>query len=78
MTIPSQRSLVDMNDEPTRIDVTVTSLTVTCRSCGCDIPLDEAVAPEALPYVVHFCGLECYARWRSAATDAHIRTLPGG
>ena len=66
-----------MNDEPTSIEVTVTATTVTCHSCGCDIPLDEAVVPEALPYVVHFCGLECYARWRAAATGAYIQSLPG-
>jgi hypothetical protein len=46
-----------------------------CQGCGCVIPLDEAVVPEALPYVVNFCGLDCYARWRAAATQAHIRTL---
>jgi len=66
-----------MNAKSTRIEVTVTATPVTCQSCGCDIPLDEAVVPEALPYVVHFCGLECYARWRSAATEAHILGLPG-
>ena len=66
-----------MNDETTRIGITVNVVTVACQSCGSDIPLDEAVVPEALPYVVHFCGLECYARWRAAATEVHIRTLSG-
>jgi Domain of unknown function (DUF3330) len=65
-----------MNEEPTSIEIKVTTATVSCQACGCDIPLDEAVVPEALPYVVQFCGLECYARWRSAATQAHLRTLP--
>lgn len=29
-----------------------------------EISLSEAVVPEALDYVVHFCGLDCYERWR--------------
>ena len=67
-----------MNDEPTDVGFSVIAASVKCQACGCDIPLDEAVVPEALPYVVHFCGLECYARWRSEATQAHMRTLSGG
>ena len=67
----------NMNDETTRTGLSVKVMTVICQSCGCAIPLDVAVVPEALPYVVEFCGLDCYARWRAAATEAHIRTLPG-
>jgi Domain of unknown function (DUF3330) len=55
----------------------VAAASAQCRGCGCAIPLDEAVVPEALPYVVNFCGLDCYARWRVAATRAHIHTLSG-
>jgi hypothetical protein len=45
---------------------------VTCRACACAVPLDEAVVPEALPYVVYFCGLACFAAWH----DDAARILP--
>jgi len=67
-----------MNNEPTDVRLSVVAASVKCQACGCDIPLDEAVVPEALPYVVHFCGLECYAGWRSAATQAHMGDPSGG
>jgi hypothetical protein len=67
-----------MDHEPTDIEISIITASVKCQTCGCDIPLDEAVVPEALPYVVNFCGLECYSRWRSAATQAHIPTLSVG
>jgi hypothetical protein len=67
-----------MNDEPVKAAVSATSDSAPCQMCGCAIPLDEAVVPEALPYVVNFCGLACYARWRAEATRAHLRVLPGG
>ena len=38
---------------------------VRCQVCQHDIPLSEAVVPEATDYVVYFCGLDCYERWRS-------------
>lgn len=37
---------------------------VPCDVCHHDIPLSEAFVAEATDYVVHFCGLECYDRWR--------------
>jgi hypothetical protein len=38
---------------------------VVCRICEREVPVSEAVVPEAKDYMVHFCGLECYARWTS-------------
>jgi hypothetical protein len=35
-----------------------------CEVCQHDIPLSEAVVAEATDYVVYFCGLDCYDRWR--------------
>ena len=52
------------------------STAVRCDGCGRDVPLDEAVVPEALTYMAYFCGLDCYARWRAAATAAHIPARP--
>jgi hypothetical protein len=38
-----------------------------CAVCEHEVPLSEAVVPEASDYMVHFCGLECYERWRKLA-----------
>ena len=38
-----------------------------CAACGREVPLSEAVVPEASDYVAYFCGLECYAQWHSQA-----------
>ncbi len=37
---------------------------IACKICFKEIPLSEAVNEEVTDYVLHFCGLECYARWR--------------
>jgi hypothetical protein len=28
-----------------------------------EIPLSEAIVPEAKDYVVHFCSPDCYQKW---------------
>ena len=38
---------------------------VPCSVCQREIPLSAAVSREASDYVEHFCGLECYDRWRN-------------
>ena len=45
---------------------------VSCVVCECEVPLSEAVVPEASDYVAYFCGLECYDRWHTQA----MRSLP--
>lgn len=37
---------------------------VSCDVCLKEVPLSEATTPEAVDYVAHFCGLECYEKWR--------------
>ncbi|MFA6922380.1 MAG: DUF3330 domain-containing protein [Gallionella sp.] len=37
---------------------------VVCEICRKEVPLTEAVMPEVVDYVVQFCGLDCYAKWR--------------
>ncbi len=37
---------------------------ISCDICRKEVPLSEAVIPEAADYVAHFCGLECYAKWK--------------
>jgi hypothetical protein len=38
---------------------------VACAICMKEIPLSEAQSEEADDYVRHFCGLDCYAKWRT-------------
>jgi hypothetical protein len=38
-----------------------------CAICEHEVPFSEAVVPEASDYMAHFCGLECYERWRKQA-----------
>lgn len=49
---------------------------LVCVCCHGQVPDDEIVVPEATNYLVHFCGLECYAVWR--ATTAGLFSLPEG
>ncbi|MEN8711453.1 MAG: DUF3330 domain-containing protein [Arenicellales bacterium] len=41
--------------EPTLID---------CEICFKEIPDSVAMTEEGEDYVVHFCGLDCYAAWK--------------
>ncbi|MDH5648305.1 MAG: DUF3330 domain-containing protein [Gammaproteobacteria bacterium] len=38
---------------------------VECKVCLKEIPVSEARSDEALGYVIHFCGLECYEKWKN-------------
>ena len=48
-------------------DPAVVNVFATCTVCGIEVPLDEAVVPEATDQLTYICGLDCYARWRAAA-----------
>ncbi len=37
---------------------------ISCDICRKEVPLSEAKTSEAEDYVAHFCGLECYAKWK--------------
>ncbi len=37
---------------------------VSCKVCLKEVPLSEAVVPEATDYFVHFCGVECFEKWK--------------
>ena len=37
---------------------------VPCNICMKEVPLDEASSFEAVDYVIHFCGLECFNKWK--------------
>ena len=37
---------------------------VSCSICMKEISLDEASSFEAVDYVIHFCGLESFDKWK--------------
>jgi Domain of unknown function (DUF3330) len=43
---------------------------VPCHVCQHEIPTSEALSTEATDYVLYFCGLDCYERWRNES-DGH-------
>ena len=38
---------------------------VPCEVCLMEIPKSEAISEEASDYVAHFCGLECFEKWKA-------------
>lgn len=42
---------------------------VSCEICMKEVPLTEAMVPEAEDYFVHFCGLDCYQQWKSKSEE---------
>ena len=47
------------NDKPVEVE------RVSCEICLKEVPITEAIVPEATDYFVHFCGLECYGKWKN-------------
>jgi hypothetical protein len=43
---------------------------VPCAICRKEVPLSAALIPEAADYVVHFCGLDCYEKWKQQSNRA--------
>ena len=46
-------------------DKPVEATLVSCEVCLKEVPQSEATVPEAVDYFVHFCGLECYEKWKN-------------
>ncbi len=42
------------NDKPVKVE------RVACEICLKEVPISEAIVPEATDYVAHFCGLAGY------------------
>jgi hypothetical protein len=38
---------------------------VACEVCLKEVPKSEATVAEAADYVLYFCGLECFAKWKT-------------
>jgi len=53
-------------------DLNVAVQRVRCSTCMKEIPLSEAIVPEATDYVVNFCGLTCYDKWKSQPDNPAI------
>lgn len=51
-------------------EMTILTVWARCTVCRIEVPLDEAVVPEAVDQLTYLCGLDCYARWRAAAASA--------
>lgn len=43
---------------------------LTCDVCLAEIPESVAVSQEADEYTQHFCGLECYSKWKTQGVPA--------
>lgn len=52
---------MNTRDEP------VTLVQVACSVCRHEIPVFEAITPEASDYVAHFCGPDCYRSWLASS-----------
>jgi hypothetical protein len=50
-------------------DTTVVLEHVACKTCMREIPISEAIVPEAVEYVAYFCGVDCYDKWRKHPVD---------
>jgi hypothetical protein len=42
---------------------------VACDICLKEIPQSEAQIEEASDYVIYFCGLDCYEKWRETDSE---------
>jgi Domain of unknown function (DUF3330) len=38
---------------------------ISCEVCLKEVPISEATVFEATDYFVHFCGLECFEKWKN-------------
>lgn len=47
------------NDKPVEVEC------VACEVCLKEVPITVAIVPEATDYVAHFCGLDCYEKWKN-------------
>lgn len=55
------------DDKPADADL------VACKVCMKEVPRSEATVPEAVDYVVYFCGLDCHEKWKKQ----HAKPSPG-
>ncbi|MCM2295337.1 DUF3330 domain-containing protein [Rhodoferax sp.] len=51
---------------------------VKCEVCLKEVPASEAIIPEASDYFVHFCGLECYEKWKKQGDKPNVQANSPG
>jgi len=54
-----------MNEKPVPTEPTL----IDCEICFKEIPDSVATTEEGEDYIVHFCGLECYAAWKEKSEN---------
>lgn len=37
---------------------------ITCEVCFKEIPISEAKSDKATDYIMYYCGLDCYDKWK--------------
>ena len=61
-----------MNPNDPSLDATKgqeTAVRITCAVCRYEVPISEAVVPEATDYLIYIFGLDCYQRWRESGGE---------
>lgn len=43
---------------------------INCEICLKEVPQSEAKTSEAEEYVIWFCGLECYEKWKNSKDNS--------
>lgn len=50
---------------------------VPCIVCSKEVPESAALHPESEEYVLYFCSINCYDRWRKEAEQTFGKDTPG-
>ena len=57
----------------TRADRAIDVERVPCEVCRKEVPKSESVVPEAADYLIHFCGLDCFDKWKQQRSESPSR-----
>ena len=49
---------------------------VACEVCMKEVPRSAATVAEATDYFVHFCGVDCYERWKKLSPRPQAAARP--
>lgn len=67
--------LIKEVDMAIKRDITVDPV-VQCEICLAEIPSSSAKSEEASDYVMYFCGLNCYEKWKNRESATEKTTEP--
>ncbi|UJP04671.1 MAG: DUF3330 domain-containing protein [Nitrosomonas sp.] len=45
--------------------------TIACSVCLKEIPVSEARSEEATDYVMYYCSLDCYDKWKNQSQESN-------